>query len=802
MLDKVYAFAGICLLAALVVTMASPGFGEIPKKINYQGRLVDSASGEPLPGTHSMTFKLYDALIDGTLLWSESRSVMGDSAGVVSVILGGVSPIDIPFDGVCWLEVEVDTEILVPRRELVSVPYAFHAADSDSLGGCGPDAYMKEDELNSITGEMITDGEITDDDISGDASIDPSKINGTAWTAGNDGAGSGLDADMVDGLNADAFADTGHLHDDRYYTQEDLNTPGSINQPLNPIDWTNLKNVPAGFADGTDDVGGVGDGHSLDAADGNPVDALYVDNDGNVGIGTETPGAQLEVASSDQVEIALNRSGSHAAAVISLQTAGSPDWFILTPSGGNSLMIEDASFGPTMTFLQGGNVGVGTVSPATKLDVEGSINTSAYYEIEGEKTIHRPGSRSLAIGVGTGTDESMYYNTFVGDSAGYHDRAFNNTYIGYRAGYSNEYTGDNTFIGYLAGRQNTGAGNVFVGSFTGAGNASASYNTFVGERAGASNDDGGANTFIGDKAGQANTHGEDNLFAGTVSGNFNTTGSYNTYLGTLAGYRNEAGSYNVCVGYNAGYWETGSDNLYIANGQDAADVLIYGDFATGRIGLGTLAPDRKLHIVGDGPRVLIEASSANPEVNFKLAGDPSSEVWAIYKHSVSEDLRFYQNGDRVTFENGTGNVAIGATDPEGYRLCVNGTAYSTGGWQGSDRRLKSDIRGIEDALGKVLLLNGVSFLWRTEQYPDRGLPRGRHYGLVAQEVEQVLPEIVGDGPNGDKALAYSEIIPVLVESIKEIKAESDELRSISQGLMAENEILKQRLAALEEARGY
>jgi hypothetical protein len=258
-----------------------------------------------------------------------------------------------------------------------------------------------------------------------------------------------------------------------------------------------------------------------------------------------------------------------------------------------------------------------------------------------------------------------------------------------------------------------------------------------------------------------------------------------------AGATNE-GSGNLFIGYRAGRYETGSNKLYIANGLDANDVLIYGDFSTGRLGLGTLSPEHKLHIVGDGPRVLIEATTGSPEVNFKLAGDPTSDFWAIYMHSITEDLRFYQNGDRVTLQSSTGNVAIGATDPAGYRLYVNGTAYATGGWQPSDLRLKADLRGIDDALGKVLRLNGVSFRWRTEDHPDRGLPEGRHYGLVAQEVETVLPEVVGKGPGDEKALAYSELIPVLVEAVKELKAESDDLR-------IENQSLRQRLEALERA---
>jgi hypothetical protein len=61
------------------------------------------------------------------------------------------------------------------------------------------------------------------------------------------------------------------------------------------VRWMNIVGVPAGFADGVDDVGGAGDGHSLDAADGSPVDAVYVNNDGDVGIGTTSPAAKLQL---------------------------------------------------------------------------------------------------------------------------------------------------------------------------------------------------------------------------------------------------------------------------------------------------------------------------------------------------------------------------------------------------------------------------------------------------------------------------------------------------------------------------
>ena len=103
-------------------------------------------------------------------LWSETGSVTTDKAGVFSTTLGSDTPIDVRFDGPRWLEIEVEGESLSPRRELTSVPYAFQAMNSDSLGGLSSesyslvghthDEYVTQGEVASITGEMIADGQM------------------------------------------------------------------------------------------------------------------------------------------------------------------------------------------------------------------------------------------------------------------------------------------------------------------------------------------------------------------------------------------------------------------------------------------------------------------------------------------------------------------------------------------------------------------------------------------------------------------------------------------------------------------
>jgi len=204
----------------------------------------------------------------------------------------------------------------------------------------------------------------------------------------------------------------------------------------------------------------------------------------------------------------------------------------------------------------------------------------------------------------------------------------------------------------------------------------------------------------------------------------------------------------------------------------------------GDIGVGTDNPEEKLHLVGENPRILIEAETSNPEINFKSTGDASTEIWSLYKDGSNDDLYFYQNSDiSLALKNSTGNVGIGTHNTGSYKLYVQGEAYATGGWTPSDLKFKDEVGGIENALDKVLGLRGVLFRWKTEEYADRGFPEGEHYGVIAQDAEKVLPEIVKVGPDGSMAVAYAEIIPVLIESVRELKAEND--------------ILRQRIEALE-----
>ena len=97
----------------------------------------------------------------------------------------------------------------------------------------------------------------------------------------------------------------------------------------------------------------------------------------------------------------------------------------------------------------------------------------------------------------------------------------------------------------------------------------------------------------------------------------------------------------------------------------------------------------------------------------------------------------------------------------------------------SDKRLKQDILPIKNALNKILMLNGVTYNWNKEFDPDTNLDDHNHIGLLAQDVEKIIPQIVhtDNSKNQLKSMTYTELIPVLIEAIKEQQTQINELKT-------------------------
>jgi len=120
-------------------------------------------------------------------------------------------------------------------------------------------------------------------------------------------------------------------------------------------------------------------------------------------------------------------------------------------------------------------------------------------------------------------------------------------------------------------------------------------------------------------------------------------------------------------------------------------------------------------------------------------------------------------------------VGIGTSNPE-YDLHVVGNAKVTGSiFNTSDIRYKKDLAPIADALNKVASLTGYTYL-RTDAPFTESL---RQAGVVAQEVLPVLPEAVHQDPqSGTLSVSYDALIPLLLESIKELKKDMDHVKNV------------------------
>jgi len=153
--------------------------------------------------------------------------------------------------------------------------------------------------------------------------------------------------------------------------------------------------------------------------------------------------------------------------------------------------------------------------------------------------------------------------------------------------------------------------------------------------------------------------------------------------------------------------------------------------------------------------------------------------------SISVDVSdFMTNGsnNRVVTATGTDGMNAEANMTfDGSTLAVTGAITATGdvtAFFTSDRNLKQNIVNIENSLDKVSQLNGVYYNWTKEALEkNKHLVDEKEVGVIAQDVEAVLPELVATREDGSKAVRYERLCAVLIESIKELKKEIEALKT-------------------------
>jgi hypothetical protein len=457
------------------------------------------------------------------------------------------------------------------------------------------------------------------------------------------------------------------------------------------------------------------------------------------------------------------------------------------------------------------------------------VSATTQFNLGGARVLSAPGMNNLFVGFNTGTTGND--NAFFGNSAGSANTSgHHNAFFGSQAGLVNTTGLFNAFFGAAAGQANTsGNFNAFFGEVAGSANTTGHDNAFFGRAAGDSNNSGFQNSFFGSSAAFNNTTGNNNTFFGYFAGLSNQTGNNNTFIGANADVGNTNLTNATAIGFRALVEQDNALVLGSINGKNSAT-------ADTLVGIGTTTPDALLDVQRDsltipevarftsygntandilgrssnGTRFAPTATpSGRPLLQLGATGHDGTDFATTARASIqliaSEDWTSTAQGTNIRFlttANGTvttstrvfirddGNVGIGTTAPldkldvngdirvgTGTTGCVkdsNGTVIA--GSCSSDARLKRNIVPFAHLLDKLVQLQPVQFYWRADEFKERHFGTKPSFGLIAQEVEKVLPELVTEDEQGYKAVNYSKLPLLTLQAVKELKQENGALK--------------------------
>ncbi len=405
------------------------------------------------------------------------------------------------------------------------------------------------------------------------------------------------------------------------------------------------------------------------------------------------------------------------------------------------------------------------------------------------------------------------YNTFTGHKAGYNNTASTNSFYGNESGYANTSGSGNAFYGNQSGMANTTASyNSFYGMQSGKANTTGANNSFYGNASGTVNTTGAQNSFYGNESGKANTTGGQNSFYGHQSGMSNTTANGNSFYGYLSGRTNTTGGQNSFYGYESGKENTtGFSNSFNGSGSGKENTTGYGNSFYG-VSSGQLNTTGYYNVfVGAISGISNQTGYENTYVgegagyygqengNSALGFFASPASYVNYSTAIGHQA--YVTTD-YTIALGDANdpplpitVVIGKTARSGYySLETNGDIYVNGNYYPSDKNFKKNIENYTNALDVINKLRPVSYFFKDDVYfpqekGDNSKPVKRNFakeeqiGFIAQELEQVLPNMVRTDKHGFKAVNYDMLFGVLTQGVKEQDVKITALETQNKELM-------------------
>jgi hypothetical protein len=792
----------------------------VPRLITVTGT-YHPASGLPAAATASVTVAVYAERADPEPLWQETQDVLLDATGRYTVQLGATSPDGLPLTLFAegqerWLGVQFagPGETERQRTRLTSVPYALRSADADTLGGHPASAYVL-----APTGDAATDSLTAAATTSASASTTNGVLGGAAnflakYVDGIDvGPSAVVDVGGAVGIGTTAPLDLLHVRFTNnagsvtgFAVQNLGNTNASYSGMLF-YDQNGALGQFQGFNNVTHEYrinniarnGAAQFDGSINFMTGG-VSKFLVAPTGNVGIGTTSPTALLEVSnalsgvpSNVWVSSYTNFLGPYYLARRARGTAAAPTAVQngdglsglygmgygatqFGPASTGGITIEAAqNFTDTQqaTAIQFSTTAFNSTSPATRMTLDASGNL-------GLGTTHPNASLEIAS-TPANSPASFVVSTYANAPGGsiIQGRKARGTLAAPSAAQSNDILASFSAEGYGA----TGFG---IGARGGMAVTAAENWTDTAQGTKTSL----ATTATGTNVGQIRLmiDPSGNIGMGTTTPNapleISRTGANAAIVSTLYTNGVDAGAFvatQTARGTAAaptavqagdflgafllgGYGTTSFQEAAVVGALAAEN---FTDAAHGTaIGLGTTP-------LGGNDSVIGLALLPSGNVGIGTPADANGIPTATDKLQVFGDIRVGDSGTNGCVKNFAGTQLTGT--------CV------------SDRRYKKGITPFRAALDRVAALQPVHFYWRADQFPEQHFGDSQAYGLIAQDVEQVLPELVVTREDGYKAIDYSKLPLLTIQAVKELKAENDDLKK----RVAELEALTQQIVDLQ-----
>ncbi len=516
---------------------------------------------------------------------------------------------------------------------------------------------------------------------------------------------------------------------------------------------------------------------------------MTIDDAGNVGIGTASPDAKLDVNGD------LNVTGQIFGGN-DLTTQVGSNYVSLSPFSGSIELAWDGNF-PFIDFknnpaddsdfrlqlrgddsfsLTGGNVGIGTTGPTIDLAI-GDTDTGLNWVSDGilqayannqaiaqfttsgidlNKTVTIAASNKLVFGNHTSTNDHI--QLYGAGGATQYGIGVEGSTTYYRSGtYHRWYIGTLADAGVSDKMELTSSGLTVNGTITSTGVLAANAGISV---------DG--SMVIDDAGGWHRSYGGTGWYNGTYGGGIWMQGT--SYVEVYGGK-----GFLVPTG-KVGIGTTGPLSTLSVGGAGIANAGVYGSGTT----YGVYGSSTTYGVYGTGTSEGVRGySSAGKGVygqgsTYGVYGGGSTA--GVYGTSVSKGVYGYSLSGYGVYGNSNSGSGLRGNSNSGYGIYCNagtnpnGCGGNRAWYNASDERLKTNIMTLEKPLEKVLALRGVNFEWEN-------IPGKTQMGFIAQEVMDVVPEVVGTDPDGYYTMAQSELTALLVEAIKEQQKQIESLKT-------------------------